>query len=157
MTKKELINQIKQEIKVTSEILKANKNSFKFNQRLHSKAKVTETYGVHGACYKIELGDDYKKFVIYPFQKIHYPKDQEHYKSDMFYDWGINPDSETAKCHLTCLHIMYNRLRNKKPHCHSKEREDYYVKWNKTFFERMEMQQSLLESNKEPTDANSCS
>jgi hypothetical protein len=43
--------------------------------------------------------------------------------------------SESAKCHLTCLHIAYNMLRNKKLHCHSPERNEYYVRYFDKFIQ----------------------
>lgn len=56
---------------------------------------------------------------------------------------------ESAKCHLTCLHIAYNMLRNKKnlKHCHSEERDAYYVKYHSKFI------QGLLSSFTEEQDA----
>jgi hypothetical protein len=50
--------------------------------------------------------------------------------------------------HLTCLHIAYNILRNKKIHCHSEERNAYYVDNFSKFI------QGLLSSFTEEQDVN---
>jgi hypothetical protein len=42
---------------------------------------------------------------------------------------------QSAKCHLTCLHIVYNILRNKKLHCHNQERNEYYVRYFNKFIQ----------------------
>lgn len=42
---------------------------------------------------------------------------------------------ESAKCHLTCLHIVYNMLRTKKVHCHNIERNEYYVRYFDKFIQ----------------------
>jgi hypothetical protein len=91
---------------------------------------------------------DYKAIECYPFNKLQNGtierEDGKCYFIGSFYN--INPDIKTAKFHLTALHILYNLLRNKKQHCHSKERNDYYVRWNKVINERI---QSIKEEVKD--------
>jgi hypothetical protein len=124
MNKKELIAKIKEEIKITSIILKENKKAFKFNQR------------------QCSIGlKNYLSFKAYPFLieklgKAYYKEvDGKYY---YYQETSIcNYDVSTAKSYLTCLHIAYNTLRNKKLHCHSIERNEYYVKWNKSLIEGM--------------------
>jgi hypothetical protein len=125
MTKYELIQSIKNEIKETSAILRQNKNNFKHNQKIYSKMG------------SLADSKDFKKIECYPFSKpwngtveINGKK----YFNGNF--WNYNPDVETAKCHLTCLHIVYNMLRNKKLHCHNEERNEYYVQYHKSYIER---------------------
>ena len=105
MTKKELIQIIKNEIKTISSALKENKKAFRKHQSNISKGLPSDF-------------DGYKKYETL-FSK---------------YLVGIS----SAKCHLTCLHIEYNKLRNGKQHCHTLERNQYYVEWFKATFERME-------------------
>ena len=134
MTKYELIIQIKNEIKATSQILRENKNKFRYNQKVYSKAPLVDSpYGK----IKSLVSADYKKLECYPFSKPWNGAveiDGKFYFNGNF--WNFNPDVETAKCHLTCLHIVYNILRNKKIHCHDTERNDYYVQNFKSIMER---------------------
>lgn len=138
MTKYELIIQIKNEIKATSQILRENKNKFRYNQKVYSKAPLVDSpYGK----IKSLVSADYKKLECYSFSKPWNGAveiDGKFYFNGNF--WNFNPDVETAKCHLTCLHIVYNILRNKKIHCHSEERNSYYVQNFKGFMERTQSQ-----------------
>lgn len=133
MTKYELIQSIKNEIKAISSILRENKNKFKYNQKVYSKAPLTkDRWGF--PCGTIVTAD-YKQIECYPFSK---PYDAIEIDGKFYFKgtfWHFNPDSETAKSHLTCLHIVYNTLRNKKIHCHSEERNNYYVQYNQRFME----------------------
>jgi hypothetical protein len=136
MTKKELIQSIKNEIKAISSILRENKKKFKYNQRVHSKAPVTKDRW--GFDTKVITPSDYKALECYPFSKpwdgaLEIEPDKFYFKGSF---WNFNPDVNTAKCRLTCLHITYNMLRNKKLHCHSEERNSYYVQYYKSIMER---------------------
>lgn len=86
-------------------------------------------------------------------------------KHSTFYSIKINDKNinffnvpEFRKQILTLLHILYNRLKNKK-RGHTKD-DNSYIEKNKEFYkticERMEMQQFLLDAHKESTNANSC-
>jgi hypothetical protein len=135
MTKKELIQSIKNEIKAISSILRENKNKFKYNQKVYSKAPLTKDRW--GFPCKTIVSSDYKALECYPFSKpwdgaIEIEPDRFYFKGNF---WNFNPDVDTAKSHLTCLHIVYNTLRNKKIHCHSEERNNYYVRYNQRFME----------------------
>jgi hypothetical protein len=136
MTKKELIQSIKNEIKAISSILRENKKKFRYNQKIYSKAPLTKDR--FGYDCKVIVSSDYKALECYPFSKprdgaIEIEPDRFYFKGNF---WHFNPDVETAKCHLTCLHIVYNILRNKPPHCHDIERNDYYVQNFKSIMER---------------------
>lgn len=127
MNKKEMINKIKEEIRVTSEILRLNKKTHKQNQRMYSQGKRP-----------FELIQVYP-FVIEkatPFDK-NYIKviDGKHYWNYSYQESPCNSGIDSAKCHLTCLHIVYNMLRNKKQHCHNEERNAYYVKYFDKFIQ----------------------
>ena len=127
MTKYEMICKIKEEIKLISLTLKENKNNFKYNQKVYSKAPLVDiNYGK----IKSIISKDYKKIHSYPFTTFYSGFEEidgkKYFKGNY---WNFNPGSETAKCHLTCLHIVYNMLRTKKTHCHNIERNDYYVKY----------------------------
>ena len=121
MTKYEMICKIKEEIKTTSEILRINKRTHKQNQRMYSQGT-----------------RPFELIQLYPFvvEKVtpfnhNYVKviDGKHYWNYSYNETPCNAGIESAKCHLTCLHIMYNMLRTKKTHCHNIERNDYYVKY----------------------------
>lgn len=103
MTKKELIQSIKNEIKAISSILRENKKSYRKHQSNTAK-------GLPSGYVCVSYESKFTKYLS-----------------------GI----DSAKCHLTCLHIVYNMLRNKKLHCHSEERNTYYVKYFKSIMERM--------------------
>jgi hypothetical protein len=133
MTKKELIQTIKNEIKNISSIIRENKKNFKHNQKTYAKAPLVDSkYGK----IKSIVSEDYKKIECYPFNKPwnHLEIDGKNYFKGA--NWNINPDIGSAKWHLTCLHIMYNMIRNKKQHCHSEERNVYYVQNCKGIMER---------------------
>lgn len=115
MTKKELIQIIKNEIKTISSILRENKKAYRKHQSNIAKGL---TSGFTG---DVPYESKFCKYLS---------------------------GEETVKCHLTCLHIEYNKLRNGKKHCHTPERNQYYVEWFKTTFERMESEL------KEEQDAN---
>lgn len=129
MTKKELINKIKEEIKEISSIIKYNKKIFRANQSFASKDQLSEI----------------KKLRLYPFDdgKALIAKYPSLYceENGVFYhkydNCTVNCGIASAKCRLTSLHIVYNMLRHKKIHCHSEERNAYYVQWNKASMERM--------------------
>jgi hypothetical protein len=122
MNKKELIKSLKEEIKLTAETIRINKASHKHNQRLFSRK---ETNG-------------YKPIKIYPFNRGYVPEEIRYFSTYTYSeDYApINSDIASAKCHLTTLHIVYNMLRNNKKHCHSDERNQYYVTWFKDLIER---------------------
>jgi hypothetical protein len=126
MNKKELIKALKEEIKLTAETIRINKASHKHNQRLFSRQE--------------KVG--YKPIKVYPFGYNSWLKTQQIDEVSYFetyklneYDSPFNCDIHTAKSHLTTLHIVYNMLRNNKKHCHSDERNQYYVQWRKDLIE----------------------
>ena len=102
MTKKELIQIIKNEIKAISSALRQNKKAYRQHQSNTAK-------GLPSGYVCVSYESKFTKYLS-----------------------GI----ESAKCHLTCLHIAYNMLRNKKLHCHSEERNVYYVQNFKSLMER---------------------
>jgi hypothetical protein len=131
MTKYEMIIQIKNEIKATSQILRENKKAYRTNQSLNARGQT----------------EGYLDFQLYPFQIGKICKDditevdgKFFYKTEKSWSWRINWDIASAKCHLTCLHIVYNSLRNKKLHCHEEKRNDYYVQNFKSYFEGIQSQ-----------------
>lgn len=133
MNKKELIAEIKNEIKLISTILRENKNNFKYNQKVYAKAPLVDSkYGK----IKSMISEDYKKIQSYPFTTFYNGFEEidgkKYFKGNY---WNLNPDCETAKCRLTCLHIAYNMLSNKKTHCHNVERNDYYVRYFDKFIQ----------------------
>ena len=105
MTKYELIQSIKNEIKAISSIFREHKKAFRKHQSNIAKG--------------LPSG-----FTSYPYN---YESIFTKYLSGF----------DTIKCHLTCLHIVYNMLRNKKLHCHNEERNNYYVQNFKSFMERV--------------------
>jgi len=142
MNKKEMINKIKEEIRVTSEIVRINKKTHKQNQRMFSQGKrpfeLIQLYP-----FKIEK--------VAPFNQ-NYIKviDGKHYWNYSYNETPCNSGISSAKCHLTCLHIVYNMLRNKKQHCHNEERNAYYVKYFDKFIQgclsQVEAEQNVVVS-----------
>ena len=119
MNKIEMINKIKEEIKVTSEIVKLNKKTHRQNQRMYSQGKKPfELIRLYP--FDVERVSSYSSYI-----KV---IDGKHYWNYTYNETPCNASIESAKCHLTCLHIVYNMLRNKKQHCHNEERNSYYVK-----------------------------
>jgi hypothetical protein len=104
MTKKELIQTIKNEIKAISSTFREHKKALRKHQSNTAKGLPSGF-----------VWDSFK-----------YESQFTRYLSGF----------ESIKCHLTCLHIAYNMLRNKKQHCHNEERNNYYVQNFKSFMER---------------------
>jgi hypothetical protein len=126
MNKKEMIAKIKEEIKANSEIVRLNKQAYKRNQRKFSKGeRPLELLQV----YPYNIEDVKTRGYVKLIEGKYY------YNYTYGNDTPCNINIESAKCRLTCLHIVYNMLRNNKQHCHNEERNNYYVKYFDKFIQ----------------------
>lgn len=84
-------------------------------------------------------------------------------ENGIFKSYWLKHNNRVYSCHprgifLTLLHIIYNKIKNKK-RGHTKD-DTAFIQKHEAFYkaicERTQMQQFILESNKETTDA-SCS
>lgn len=157
---KQAIQTLKTIFKVIPSAIKKNNAIWKFNKSIDFKYK------------QLNKQVDEKEYKPYPqdwissipFIDVSEHKCQCGNKIEIIKSYGIEYNRQwysawDRKIFLTLLHIVYNRLRNKK-RGHTKDDTAYIEKhkdYYKAICERSEMHQFLFENHKEPADANPCS